>query len=220
MVTISFVVESLLERRPFVQEALAQGLINNAALAEELIPEVEKILRRKVKFSAVNMSIRRLSEKLNKIEFARPKFDENSDITIKTSLTEITIIRAEETKDLIKRIYNQIDVTRGDFITITQGVNEITVITNNKLESKFKKILPQALLKKRITDLSSITINLPSRAVNVIGLFYIVSKTLAWNNINIVEVVSTLTELSIIVSDSDTSEAFNIIKELISQNSR
>ncbi len=49
MVTIARIVEKHIEERPFVQEALSRGIINNAALAEELIPIVEKELKKKMK---------------------------------------------------------------------------------------------------------------------------------------------------------------------------
>ena len=64
MVNMSFLVEKIIEQKPFLQEALSKGIVNNAALAEQLMPELEQQLKNKVKFSAVNMAIRRLSEKL------------------------------------------------------------------------------------------------------------------------------------------------------------
>ena len=42
MVTIAKIVEKQIEEKPFLQEALSRGIINNAALAEQLIPIVEK----------------------------------------------------------------------------------------------------------------------------------------------------------------------------------
>ena len=66
MVNVSHLVEKIIEQKPFLQEALSKGIVNNAALAEELRPQIEKELKKEVKFSAVNMAVRRLSEKLNK----------------------------------------------------------------------------------------------------------------------------------------------------------
>ena len=75
MVTIAKIVENIINEKPFLQEALSHGIINNAALAYNLIPEIEKELKKKVKFSAVNMAIRRLSEKLEKSFIKTVKFD-------------------------------------------------------------------------------------------------------------------------------------------------
>ena len=139
MVTIARVVEKYVEGRPFLQEALSRGIINNAALAEELIPEVEKELKQKVKFSAVNMGIRRLSEKLEKTFVAKAKFDKNSKIVIQSDLIEITIYKTYEFQKYIKEIYDMIDFKSGDFITITQGINEVMIITDKKHKKGYKK---------------------------------------------------------------------------------
>ena len=75
MVTIAHLIEKVIEEKPFLQEALSRGIINNAALAEELKPLIEKEMKKKVKFSAVNMAIRRLSEKLKGTFIQKAKFD-------------------------------------------------------------------------------------------------------------------------------------------------
>ena len=66
MVTAAHIVKKLVQEKPFYQEALSRGIINNAALAEELLPDIEKELGKKVKLYAVIMAIRRLSEELQK----------------------------------------------------------------------------------------------------------------------------------------------------------
>ena len=42
MVSITHHVERMIRQKPFLQEALSRGIVNNAALAEELIPGIEK----------------------------------------------------------------------------------------------------------------------------------------------------------------------------------
>ncbi len=220
MPTIAYIVESLLDKKPFIQEALAMGLINNAALAEQLQPEVEKIMKKKLKFSAVNMSIRRLTEKLKARSLHAPGFDEDCDITIKTGLSEITIHKRKETISNIRKRYNQLKLSPEDFITLTQGINEMTAIVNKRLKKPFLALIPRTEIKKEIADLSSVTIKLPKDAENSVGLFYIITKALAWNNISIVEMVSTYSELTFFFKEEDTSDAFSVIKNLISENTR
>jgi aspartokinase len=220
MPTIAYIVESLLEKKPFIQEALAMGLINNAALAEQLQPQIERIMKKKTKFSAINMSIRRLSEKLNQRSRQAPGFDEDCDITIKTGLCEITIYKKKDTVGMIRKKYNQLRLSSEDFITISQGVNELTVIINNRLKGSFLSLIPKAEIKKEIGNLSSVMIKLPRDAESSVGLFYIITKALAWNNINIVEMVSTYSELTLFFTEEDTSDAFSVIKDLIKDNIR
>jgi len=219
MVTVSHLVEKIIEQKPFIQEALSNGIINNAALADQMLPEIEKELKKKVKFSAVNMAIRRLSEKLEQSFISKAKFDKNSDITLKSNLIEITVYKMEDSQEYIKELYSLVDIKGGDFLTITQGLHELMIITNEKYEQKILEMFPNKLIKKSIKNLSSITINIPEESIETIGLFYIVTRALNWENINIVDIVSTFTEMTFIIKEEDTARSFNVLKELIKDNS-
>ena len=219
MVTVSHLVEKIIEQKPFIQEALSNGIINNAALADQMLPEIEKELKKKVKFSAVNMAIRRLSEKLGQSFISKAKFDKNSDITLKSNLIEITVYKMEDSQEYIKELYSLVDIKGGDFLTITQGLHELMIITNEKYEKKILEMFPNKLIKKSIKNLSSITINIPEESIETIGLFYIVTRALNWENIPIVDIVSTFTEMTFIIKEEDTARSFNVLKELIKDNS-
>ena len=218
MVTVSHLVEKIIEQKPFIQEALSNGIINNAALADQMLPEIEKELKKKVKFSAVNMAIRRLSEKLEQSFISKAKFDKNSDITLKSNLIEITVYKMEYSQEYIQELYSLVDIKGGDFLTITQGLHELMIITNEKYEKKILEMFPNKLIKKSIKNLSSITINIPEESIETIGLFYIVTRALNWENINIVDIVSTFTEMTFIIKEEDTARSFNVLKELIKEN--
>ncbi len=218
MVTIAHLIEKIIEQKPFLQEALSRGIVNNAALAEELKPQIEKELKKEVKFSAVNMAIRRLSEKLEKTFIKKAKFEKDSDITIKSDLIEITIYKTEDAQTNIKKLYDLVDFKRGDFLTITSGIHEVMIITNKKYEKDILELFPKKSIKKIIKNLSSITINIPPEAITTIGLFYIVTRALNWENINIVDIVSTLTEMTVIINEDDTGHAFVTLKKLIEEN--
>lgn len=218
MVTVAHLVEKIIEQKPFLQEALSAGIVNNAALAEELRPEIEKELKKKVKFSAVNMAIRRLSEKLSKSFVSKAKFDKDSDITIKSDLFEITVFKTEDIQKRVKQVYDLIDFKKGDFLTITQGLNELMIITNKRNEKKITDLFSKNLIKKTVKDLSTVSINIPMQSIGTIGLFYVVTRALNWENINIVDIVSTLTEMTFIIKEDDTARAFNALKKLIQVN--
>jgi aspartokinase len=219
MATAAQIVEDIVSQKPFLQEALSRGILNNAALAEQLMPEIEKQLKKPVKFSAVNMAIRRLAEKLEKTFAAAAKFDKDSDITIKSDLIEITIYKLEDVQKYVQEIYALVDLRKGDFLTLTQGLHEVMIITNRKYEDKILKVLPKRLVKKVVKQLSSISISIPEQAIKTVGLFYIATRALNWENINIIDVVSTYTELTFIINEEDTSRAFVALKKLIEENS-
>ena len=91
------------------------------------------------------------------------------------------------------------------------------LITNKKYEKRIRKSFHIHLLKKVIRDICSLTITLPLSAVNTLGLFYLAARSLNWNNINIIDIVSTMTEMTFIVNEEDAEKAFRALHLLIKE---
>ncbi len=217
MVTVSHLVEKIVEKKPFLEEALAKGIINYAALAEILQPDIENELKIKVKTSAVMMALRRFSEKLEKtfVGQAPIKFKE-SDLTIRSDLFEVTVHKSPFID--IRKLYDLVDFSKGDFLTVTQGLYEVTIIASKKYKLKILRFLEKERIVKTVDNLSSLTVKIPIEALETAGLFYVITKSLTWENINIVEIVSTLTEMTFILREDDVSRAFDTLKRIIEQH--
>ena len=61
MLTIPNAVEEVIKKKPFLEGALVEGLINLSALARQLKPEIEKQVGKAVNDSAVIMALNRLA---------------------------------------------------------------------------------------------------------------------------------------------------------------
>ena len=218
MVTVSHLVKKIVERKPFLEEALARRLISYAALANSLKPEIEKELGKKIKPAAIMMAIRRLSDELEESIVRKPaiRFKE-SDLTIKSGLFEITALKSDSIIYNIKRLYDLMNFSRGDFLAIVHGLHEVSIISNTKNKEKIERVFAEETKIKIVERLSSLTIKLPPEAVDTIGYFYVITKALNWENINIVEIVSTYTEMTFIIKEQDVPRAFSAIKIVIEE---
>lgn len=216
MVTVSRIVEDIVKRRPFLEEALAKGIINYAALADDLTPEVKGWLKKEVKPAAVMMALRRLSERIGGgfMGRERARFTE-SDLTVKSGLIEITFLKSPQIISRIADLYTLADLSRGDFLTVTHGIFEVTIIASKDLEKNILKTMKGERVIKSIGSLSSLTVRIPTEAVDTVGVFYAVTKVLNWENINIVEIVSTFTEMTYILREDDVAQAFTTLKTLM-----
>lgn len=219
MVSISHITEKVMERKPFLQECLSKRLINVFALAEHIQPEVEAELNKKVKASAIMMSLRRLAEKLDELVPDFRIIKEDLSIEIKSNICEITVEKTSPA-ETYRKILKEIPVKKADFLTITQSLDEITILLSEKYASKAKKILEQDEIIEIIPDLTALIIRLPENNQNTPGLYYLFIRELAWHKISIVELVSTLNELIIILKDKDIPGAYRIIKDSIHINSK
>lgn len=218
MVTISRIVEKIIEDNPILQEAIHRQIINYAALAENIKPQVEREMKISVKTSAVMMALRRLGDKLEKSFVKTAKFDKDADIFIKSDLFEITLKKSKKTYSLIKDVYEKIDPEK-DFLTITQGLSQITLISNKRNKKRITEIFGREKIVKEINDLACISTTLPINAIDQVGYFYNITRGFAWENLPIIEIVSTFTELSFIVREKDVPKSFLVFKEIINRNS-
>ena len=106
---------------------------------------------------------------------------------------------------------------RGDFISVISGIHETSIITNERNLSSVKKIVLKDV-KNISKSLSSVTLNIPENSTEMIGLFYLITKGLSWDNISIVEIISTWSETSYIVKSKDSTRAYDCVKKIIEEN--
>ena len=213
MVSIARSVEQNIRNKPFLEQALSRGIVNYAALADEIMVQVEKDVGKKVKHSAVMMALRRLAEKLDNNDEFIAYFEYDKSIQVRDGLIEYTIVKNPDTLDIIRQLISDIDYSKGDFLTFSQGIHEITLLIDAKNGTKLSKRITSAY--NSVDNLSSLTLFVPEQAKDSPGFFYIITKELAWENININEIVSTENELSIIVSSDDIPRVFSIIQILL-----
>lgn len=218
MATVSHIVKKIVKENPLLEEFLSRKLINYASLAEELHPKIELELNKTVKHTAILMALRRLSEELeNKNKKTIKKVFLEDDIIIKENLIELIIekekiLKNKESERNYKKLLEKLDSK----IQIVNSTYEIILILNKKLYEKTKKILEEYnfKIKKEHENLSSITIRISEEATNTIGFFYIITKELAFNNINLYEILSTYTELTLLLKEKDIIKAFEVLKKL------
>jgi len=216
MVTIAHLVEKKIAQRPFLQEALAREILNYGAVAEMLQPEITQELKQEVKISAIMMALRRLSEKLEEKFTPAFAFQEELDLTLKSNLAGITLIKTPETMEYSKKFYKILDLGE-EMLTITQGTTEITFICPKRYFSQIKTGLEKELsqkIKNYRENLASLTIKIPPAAINQAGVYALILRTLAWEDLNVVEIVSTYSELTLIFAGEDVTRAYRCLHNL------
>jgi len=209
MITISETVENIVRKSPFLEEALARGLINLSALAREIKPEIEKELMKKATEGAIVMALKRLSAKIKQVQKKEVHwFASSPDLMVRSNLTEITIANSSTMLQKLRKLLEQIRFNENYFLTITQGIYETTIIVSKNLEDKLKKIFAGEKIISKFENLSSITIQLPEGSTRIPGIYSFILKALAWEGINLVEVVSTCNEFTMILESANTTGLF------------
>ncbi|OGG58337.1 hypothetical protein A2853_00255 [Candidatus Kaiserbacteria bacterium RIFCSPHIGHO2_01_FULL_55_17] len=216
MRTISQVVEEVIGQSPFLAEALAEGIANNAEIARKIKPEVEKRLLEEVSESSIAMALHRMGKARKAPQFGLTFLKHISDITVRSGLVELVF---PNSFDLFPVLESLSPVTKGKkdtFVTFSHGVHESLFIINKDFADFILAAFPRGIKVQRTEGLSAITMHLPETSLNVSGLYYPILKALAFEGVSFVEIMSVDTEFSIIFRDEDIDRAFSVIKKITS----
>ena len=211
MSNISKIIEKEISSSPFLEESIAEDLINISSLARMLKPKVEAELGKEVKTGALVMAINRMQfEKFHEINGKIEEFMNSlGDIIIRSNLNDYafknspTLAQAQ-----MKLIEASSDLIDG-FCTVSQGVYESNIVVIKSLSDKVDELFADEIQLFKMEDLSSVTLRLPE--FNVPGAYYFLLKKIAWENINIFEIISTTNEITLVVKNEDIDRVFSLL---------
>lgn len=215
MISISEITRDLIAESLLLEEALNLGIINLTGLARILKVEIEKRLMKPVKTGSIVMSLKRLPKKAirSSVKY-RDVFEQIHDISVRSNLIEYTFLNSYDLVDKTSLLLKKFGSSEI-FFTSSRGIKETSLIVNKAVQKVVEIIFRENRLVAKTENLAAITILHPTEAVYLPGFYYIILKILAWNNINVIETISTYTEFTVILDNKDIDRAFSILKSII-----
>jgi hypothetical protein len=214
--SIGKITEELINKSPFLREAMTDDLINISALARKLRPEIEELTGKEVKEGAIVMAIKRMTpglyHRLN-VKITNVMGD-LGDFLVRSNLSDFTFENSESLKTKQAELIHEINKENDSFFTLCKGVSETTFIVNTQHDELIKSMFKGEKLKSHTHDLASVTVKLPLVNTEIYGIYYYILKHLAWEGINIVELVSTSNEFTVVVKQDDVDKAFKILMQI------
>jgi len=191
-------------------------LVNYSSLAKNIKPDVESLLNKKVNDGAIVMSLRRYVS-VNKVQ-TTAKLEKMvrklGDIIVRSNLADYTFKNSDTLLKKQQKLISLLSTKKDLFYTFSQGVYETTFVLSDIVSKEIPDIFNEERLISYNYGLSSITIKLPAENIDQPGLYYYIFKRIAWEGINVLEVISTTNEFTIILKDKDVDRAFSVIKRL------
>ncbi len=219
MITTTEIVKEMIKNSPLLEDGLAKGIISYSALARDIKPSLEKKLMKKVTRGAIVMAIKRSSQTLKQNINIIEKIVSLSSITVRSNLTELTYHNSDTIVEKHKKLFMLSERKNNALYTLSQGIRESMIVVDSNMEKDVELILSDEKLIKKIKHLSSITILLSKDTINTPGVYYSILKLFAWSQISVIDMVSTLTELTIVLNDNNVDKAFSILKNYNIQKS-
>ncbi len=215
MIPVSEAVREMVRETPFLEEMLEEGLINYSSLARSLRPTIEERLHKAVSEGAIVMALKRMPASRPAMQSKLRSFISNlGDMVTRTNLMDFTFRNSPTLLENHARFLEAVSREKEIFCTFSQGVYETTIIIGHQGAPLMERWFKEEKLLSRKKGLSSITILLPAENTEISGFYYFILKQLAWEGVNITEVISTTNEFTIVVSDREIKRAFSILLSL------
>jgi aspartokinase len=212
--TIQEAVSELLKSKPYLEEFLADGLINTSALARQLTSEISRMTDKKANKGAVVMAIQRHHPgKLTTVNIKAGNLLKGlTNIIVRSDISVFTYTNSTTLPGRLAELSTLFSKTKGLFYTFSQGAFETTIIINQTAEPELEKVLLKENQIATTGDLACITLYLPDENIEIAGYYYYILKLIAWEGINIIEILSTTNEFTLILAEEDVDKAFSILK--------
>ena len=204
MLSISTKVERIVTESPFLSEGLRRGLINLSELARQLQPQLQNDLWKPVGQAAVVMALRRVAERLPDRETQE-----------RTDLVEFTFRRSERIDDCHRQLLERAGTGHGLYLTVTRGSEEVVVICSRPFIGMVEQMFAGERLLARLENLNAVTLQLTADSWRTPGIYHAILKKLAWDKVNLINLISTHTELTLLLEKEHTGAAFSVLSNMI-----
>jgi aspartokinase len=214
--SIAEVVRRIIASHPSIVDCICLNIVNFSALSRSIMEEVRKASNlEKTDESAVKMAIIRFSETLKRRRTLNERMVRyilaNSSMRLEM---DVTVITAE--REAVLRNVNEImeKAASARFFQLTQGTRTFTLAIAREASSNVVNILSRGITY-RMDDQAAIILVSPEEIINTPGVVSYITSILAWNGINISQIISCHTDTILIVSKDDAIRAYNVLDEII-----
>lgn len=210
MIKVTDTVLDLIQTDELASEALRAGLLNLSAYAQKIHQKVENATKKPVQKGTIVVTLSRLAKSMPDTPFLHPDVT-LTNLGIKSALTVLTY---KKTADMQRKIsvMNPFILGVNELFAVTEGQEEITIICAEAAKDLFLKhaginVKP----KSQFNDVVAITASLRQDDVLTPNVLYTLLRALAVKKINVIELVSTYSEISFIVRKEDMETALSAL---------
>jgi len=210
MKTITDCVHDILKHDPFLEDALLRDIINFSGLAIDLIPVIEKKLRKPVKQGSVVMALRRYQPK----RMANTAILKNlGDIVVRSDITDYTFVNSKTIVANQSRLLDGIKDKYGVYFTYANNYHESNIIVSSSLKKIVETHFKEETCIGIKDQLSSLSLALPADSSKIVGLYFSLFRLLTFEGIPIFEVISTSNYFTLFFEKEYVKNALLVIDE-------
>ncbi|MGB6000750.1 MAG: ACT domain-containing protein [Thermoanaerobaculia bacterium] len=142
----------------------------------------------------------------------------SSKISIKNDIIHASFNRSDQIVTAINDTVGKIPADSDEVLFVNQGSGELTVICESDRETLFKDVFPEAVELRRRTAVLRIRESKgqeATAAIDVPGLYAFFINQLSKNNINLLDIISTRSQITLVIDEDDLTRAYSALNECI-----
>ncbi|HKL60121.1 MAG TPA: hypothetical protein VJ863_09495, partial [Sphaerochaeta sp.] len=101
---------------------------------------------------------------------------------------------------------------KGDFLNITIGSHEVSLAVSEKYRDLVTDLAKDEEVLHEMEDLVALSLVFTGDFLQTPGVVYEAVRRLAWEQINVIEIVSTMNELTFVIKREDSMKAFDVLQ--------
>lgn len=206
MLRIGEAIIEILQGSEFLSFGFHHDLFNLTHLAVFIRPMVEARTKKEVQTSAILMNLSRIRRRQKPPPQMLEPFKIDH-VRIHANLCSVTLLKTKESHRILNELFGRV-LEKAGFITITEGVGEITTI----LEMDHLPLAEKLLGRRQRTiqqGLAGLGIKFHEKYLSRPGILYMILQRVVFQNINVCEIASTSTEFIIYMKEADIQLAFD-----------
>lgn len=211
MKTITDCVHNILRHQPFLEDALSRDIINFSSLATNLLPQVEREMRKPVKPGSIVMALRRYYPKRIKHS---DNFGTLGDIVVRSGITEYSFLNSGSILTSQANLLETVKEKANTYFTFSSNFQESNILVSSPLKEIVEDHFKEETCLSITDNLSSMSIALPDDSSKTIGLYFYIFKLLAYEGIPVFEIISTSNYFTIFLEKEYVNDAFLLMNEI------
>ncbi|MGD9927686.1 MAG: hypothetical protein AB7S66_09050 [Sphaerochaeta sp.] len=210
--SVSSCVKRIVDKSPFIHEMLINGILSFSNYASFIQDEVQKAYGKEVKASAIVMALRRYGEELKRENAKTNHGNVEYGIVMKTNIFDVNLVRKDNFISKLGVLYRNISTEKGDFLNITLGSHEVSLAVSEKYRYLVDELTEGEEILNQMNDLVALSLVFTGDFLQTPGIVYEAVRHLAWEQINVIEIVSTMNELTFVIKREDSMKAFDVLQ--------
>jgi hypothetical protein len=191
-------------------ELISHNLLNLSEYARILKPKIEAQTMMQVSTGSIVTSLSRIKKSLQTDTVIERFYID--DIQIKYPISDIVFLPDNQVFDKVSRLHGECESLTNNFLNVCIGSSEVNIFVNSKYKDVVLKYFSTQKMVFEMSNLCAITIKFDPKYIHIPGITHKVLRELAFRNINLVEVMSTYTEITLFIDQKYSQDVLELLQ--------